>query len=155
MNFIGKIYELPKDVLSKRINDLINFFYENGSELKKNIKGYSTGMKKKLAFCAAIIHTPEILILDEPFSGLDPFVANQMVLFLKKYQREDRVILVSSHDLNYVEKIATHIGVLDNKNLQFNASLQEFTENGVNELDSALLKVIQPNNSELENIDWL
>ena len=76
-------------------------------------------------------------------------------LFLKKYQREDRVILISSHDLNYVEKIVTHIGVLDNKTLQFNTSIQEFTENGVNHLDSALLKVIQPNTSELENIDWL
>ena len=86
---------------------------------------------------------------------MDPFVANQMILFLKKYQRDDRVILISSHDLNYVEKIATHIGVLDNKTLQFNASIQEFTENGVNHLDSALLKVIQPNTSELENIDWL
>ncbi len=155
LNFIGKIYKLPKDILTKRINDLFEFFFENECELKKNIKGYSTGMKKKLAFCAAIIHTPEILILDEPFSGLDPFVANQMILFLKKYQRKDRVILISSHDLNYVEKIATHIGVLDNKALQFNASIQEFTENGINHLDSALLKVIQPNTSELENIDWL
>ncbi len=155
LNFIGKIYKIPADVLTKRIKDLIEFFFENESELKKIIKGYSTGMKKKLAFCAAIIHTPEILILDEPFSGLDPFVANQMILFLKKYQREDRLILISSHDLNYVEKIATHIGVLDNKALQFNASIQEFTENGVNHLDSALLKVIQPNTSELENIDWL
>ena len=112
-------------------------------------------MKKKLAFCAAIIHTPEILILDEPFSGLDPFVANQMIQFLQKYQRADRAILISSHDLNYVEKIATHIGVLDNKTLQFNASVQEFTENGVNHLDAALLKVIQPNTADLENIDWI
>jgi ABC-2 type transport system ATP-binding protein len=155
LNFIGKIYKIPKDILTKRINDLFAFFFENETELRKSIKGYSTGMKKKLAFCAAIIHTPEILILDEPFSGLDPFVANQMIQFLQKYQRADRAILISSHDLNYVEKIATHIGVLDNKTLQFNASVQEFTENGVNHLDAALLKVIQPNTADLENIDWI
>jgi len=155
LNFIGKIYKIPKDILAKRITDLFEFFFENKTELRKSIKGYSTGMKKKLAFCAAIIHTPEILILDEPFSGLDPFVANQMIQFLQKYQRADRAILISSHDLNYVEKIATHIGVLDNKTLQFNASVQEFTENGVNHLDAALLKVIQPNTTDLENIDWL
>ena len=155
LNFIGKVYKIPKDILTKRITDLFEFFFENETELRKSIKGYSTGMKKKLAFCAAIIHTPEILILDEPFSGLDPFVANQMIQFLQKYQRADRAILISSHDLNYVEKIATHIGVLDNKTLQFNASVQEFTENGVNHLDAALLKVIQPNTANLDNIDWL
>lgn len=155
LRFIGKIYELSPETIEKRINDLFSYFFENESDIKKNIKEYSTGMKKKIAFCASIIHTPELLILDEPFSGLDPFVANQMVNFLKKYQREDRVIFVSSHDLNYVEKIATHIGVLDNKNLVFNSSIQEFTENGEKELDSALLKIIKPNDNELENIDWV
>jgi ABC-type multidrug transport system ATPase subunit len=116
---------------------------------------FSTGMKKKIAFCAAVIHTPSILILDEPFSGLDPLVANQMVQFLQKYKREDRTILISSHDLTYVEKIATHIGVLDNKELVFNSSIKDFTENGENHLDAALLSILKPNDSQLDNLDWI
>jgi len=152
---VGKIYKMPQDMLKKRIADLFQYFFENESDLKKNISKYSTGMKKKLAFCAAVIHTPDILILDEPFSGLDPLVANQMVMFINKYQREDRLIFISSHDLTYVEKVATHIGVLDNKNLVFNSSLLDFTQNGEKELDSALLKILKPNATEIEKIDWL
>ena len=155
LKLIGSIYQIPADVLNKRIADLFSFFFENEADLKKNIAKYSTGMKKKIAFCAAVIHTPEILILDEPFSGLDPLVANQMVMFIKKYQRNDRVVFISSHDLTYVEKVATHIGVLDNTKLAFNSTIQDFTLNGENELDSALLKILKPNDTVLEKMDWI
>ncbi len=152
---VGKIYKMPVDILKKRIADLFQYFFENESDIKKNISKYSTGMKKKLAFCAAVIHTPDILILDEPFSGLDPLVANQMVMFINKYQRADRLIFISSHDLTYVEKVATQIGVLDNKNLIFNSTLLDFTQNGERALDSALLKILRPNTTELGKIDWV
>ncbi len=155
LNFIGKIYELPKKTIDKRITDLFDYFFEEEKDIKKNISRYSTGMKKKIAFCAAILHTPDILILDEPFSGLDPLVANQMIEFLKIYQQKDRTIFISSHDLNYVEKIATHIGVLNDSKLIFNSSLQDFTDFGINSIDNALLKILKPNTSELLKIDWL
>ncbi|MFN7540298.1 MAG: ABC transporter ATP-binding protein [Bacteroidota bacterium] len=153
--FVGKIYQIPTEILKKRINDLFNYFFEDDSDLKKNIAKYSTGMKKKIAFCASVIHTPDILILDEPFSGLDPLVANQMIHFIIKYQRTDRIIFISSHDLSYVEKVSTHIGVLDNHRLVFNSTINSFTENGAKELDAALLRIIKPNESIIEKIDWL
>lgn len=155
LKFIGKIYRIPGKTLQKRIDDLFHYFFEDEKDLKKRIARYSTGMKKKIAFCAAVIHTPDILILDEPFSGLDPLVANQMISFLKAYKNENRVIFISSHDLSYVEKIATHIGVLDERQLQFNSTLQDFTENGDRSLDNALLKILKPNETELANIDWV
>ena len=155
LTFVGKIYGLPSDILKKRIDDLFHYFFEDDSDLKKNISKYSTGMKKKIAFCAAVLHTPDTLILDEPFSGLDPLVTNQMISFLHQYTKNDRAILISSHDLNYVEKIATHIGVLNDNQLQFNSSLQDFTENGITSIDAALLKILRPNENQLSNIDWV
>ncbi|MDP2724044.1 MAG: ABC transporter ATP-binding protein [Bacteroidales bacterium] len=155
LTFIGKIYQIPSATLKKRIADLFQYFFEDEKDLKKSVSKYSTGMKKKLAFCASVLHTPELLILDEPFSGLDPLVANQMVLFIKKYHNSQRTIFISSHDLSYVEKVSTHIGVLDETRLVYNTSLQEFTQNGKNELDAALLKILKPNESELDKIDWL
>lgn len=155
LHFIGKIYSMPKEILKKRIDDLFGFFFENSQDLKKSIAKYSTGMKKKIAFCAAVIHTPEILILDEPFAGLDPLVAHQMIDFLKKYQHEDRTVFVSSHDLAYVEKIATHIGVLDNGFMKFDSTMTDFTQNGQNQLDAALMEIIKPKESKLDNFDWL
>jgi ABC-2 type transport system ATP-binding protein len=153
--FVGKIYQIPTETLKKRITDLFNYFFEDDSDLKKSIAKYSTGMKKKIAFCASVIHTPDILILDEPFSGLDPLVANQMIHFINKYQSPDRIIFISSHDLSYVEKVSSHIGVLDNHRLVFNSTINSFTENGANELDAALLGIIKPNESVIEKIDWL
>ncbi len=153
--FIGKIYNIPKNILQQRVKDLFNYFFDNEEDLKKNISYYSTGMKKKIAFCASVLHTPDILILDEPFAGLDPLVANKMVDFLKCYQKDYRTIFISSHDLNYAEKFATHIGVLNDSTFQFNSTLQEFTNNGINSLDSALIRILKPNDEEKINIDWL
>ncbi|MFA7272265.1 MAG: ABC transporter ATP-binding protein [Crocinitomicaceae bacterium] len=155
LTFVGKMYKVPKAILEQRIADLFRYFFENESDIDKNIGKYSTGMKKKIAFCAAVIHTPDLLVLDEPFSGLDPLVANQMVLFLKKYQNEQRSIFISSHDLGYVQKIATQIGVLDETKLVYNSSLQNFTEEGEQALDAALLKILHPNEAELDKIDWI
>jgi ABC-2 type transport system ATP-binding protein len=155
LKFVGNIYNIPTSELAHRIKGLFSFFYEDLTVLKKSISSYSTGMKKKLAFCAAVIHTPSILILDEPFSGLDPLVANQMLEFIKAYAKDDRVIFLSSHDLSYVEKIATHLGVIDEQELVYNASIKEFTENGIQSLDQALLKVLKPNNVELEKLEWI
>ena len=57
--------------------------------------------------------------------------------------------------MSYVEKIASHIGVLNDNQLQFNSTLQDFTENGESSLDNALLKILKPNETELAKIDWL
>lgn len=155
LKFVARIYRIPADTIGKRIEDLFSYFFEAEDDIRKSISKYSTGMKKKIAFCAAVMHTPDILILDEPFSGLDPLVANQMLHFLSKYQNGKRLIFVSSHDLSYIEKISTHIGVLSEGNLVFNSSLRDFTENGKRALDSALFELLNPNNKELSNIDWL
>lgn len=98
LSFIGKIYKISHEILEKRLHDLFDYFFEDDADLKKSISNYSTGMKKKIAFCAAVLHTPDILILDEPFSGLDPIVANQMITFLKMYKKKDRTVFISSHD---------------------------------------------------------
>jgi ABC-2 type transport system ATP-binding protein len=155
LKFIGKIYNLPKKTIDKRIKDLFNYFFENEADLQKSIFTYSTGMKKKVAFCAAVIHSPDTLLLDEPFSGLDPFVANQMIEFLKVYNEKNKTILISSHDLSYLEKVASHIGVLNGGQLVFNSTLQDFTDFGMNSIDKSLLNIIKPSESKLSQIDWL
>ncbi len=153
--FIGKMYKLSGDKLERRINDLFHYFFEDPRDLKKSTSNYSHGMKKKIAFCAAVMHTPDLLILDEPFSGLDLVSADLMIRFLKLYQRDDRVIFMSSHDLSYVEKITTHIGVLHERHLVFDSLLQDFTENGIQKIDAALLNILKPRGEgQLDKFDW-
>ena len=155
LSFLGSMYKIPKIQLKSRIESIFNFFFDDKTDLKKNILHYSSGMKSKIAFCAAVIHTPDILILDEPFSGLDPISANQMVSFLQQYKKEHRLILISSHNLHYVEKIATHIGILDKEKLVINSTIGDFTNSGVNTLDTALLEILKTKNIETNNLDWI
>lgn len=155
LKFVAKIYKMPAALIESRMKDLLTYFFENEKDLKKSISKYSTGMKKKVAFCSAVMHTPDVLILDEPFSGLDPMVANQMIAFLNKYQNGERLILISSHDLSYVEKMVQHILILNDAEIVYNNSLKSFTEEGEESLDDALLKVLRPNNAELDKMTWL
>ena len=155
LSFMGELYKMDKNTLMSRIDDLLGYFFEDEKALKKPISGFSTGMKKKLAFCAAIIHLPDILIMDEPFTGLDPFSVKKMTNVIKDYQRDDRVIFVSSHDLAYVSKIATHIGVIDEGKLLFNDTIQRFTNSGQREIDDSLFALLNQESEETQKLSWL
>lgn len=111
-------------------------------------------MKKKIELCSAVLHKPDILILDEPFAGLDPIMANQLCEFLLKYQNGNRIIFVSSHNLNFVSKIASNIGVLNNAKIVFDGTIKEFNENGNKKLDDSLFELLAEKTS-FEELRWM
>lgn len=155
LNFVAKLYRLSPDEAEERISSLISYFFTDKESLHKNIAGYSTGMKKKVGVAAAMLHKPQVLLLDEPFTGLDPIAAQLLVQLIRSYRSSSRVILISSHDLNYVEKIATHIGVLNDSHLLYNGSLQEFTMNGEHLIDQALFQLLLPPHATETKLDWM
>src|SRR5699024_9007432 len=66
----GKLYKLNSDTIRRRVDDLLSYFFDYPDNIKdKRLSGFSTGMKKKIGLIAAVLHTPDLLILDEPFSG--------------------------------------------------------------------------------------
>lgn len=157
LNFVAKLYKLPEAEAQQRISSLTNYFFTDKESLHKNIAGYSTGMKKKVGIVAAILHKPRVLILDEPFTGLDPIAAQLLVQLIRNYSTPNRVVLISSHDLNYVERVATHIGVLNDGQLMYNGSVQEFTMNGESLIDQALFQLLLPHHTTAAdtNMDWM
>lgn len=155
LHWIGLLYGLSKNVITAQISNLLNFFFDNGENLSGPSSGYSSGMKKKLAFCAAVIHKPDILLLDEPFANLDPVASDKLCDFLNAYRNKDRLIFVSSHDLLYVDKIATHIGILDNSALIYSDTISHFKDGNNRKLDEELLKFLRPNDKSLTLIDSL
>ena len=95
----------------KMVLDMVNL----GDEKNKQFKDFSLGMKQRLGIAAAIMHNPELLILDEPINGLDPFGIKEIRDLLKKLSCEYGVtILISSHILSEIENIADVIGFMDN-----------------------------------------
>lgn len=155
LEFSARLYRLESAHMRERVRSLLAFFFENEDDWHKPVKSYSTGMRRKISLCCAIIHLPKILIMDEPFSGLDPFAAKDIVRFVQQYQREDRIILTSSHDLDYLNKIVDRILVIDQGRLISDTSLEDFAIHGSGQIDEALFKLLSSEEKSFESIDWL
>lgn len=155
LEFTARLYNLDPEHLRQRVATLLAFFFENEDDWHKPVKSYSTGMRRKISLCSAIIHMPRVLVMDEPFSGLDPFAAKDIVRFIQHYQREDRIILTSSHDLDYLNKVIDRILVIDKGRIVSDTSLEDFAVHGSGQIDEALFKLLSSEEKSFESIDWL
>jgi ABC-type multidrug transport system ATPase subunit len=152
----GRLYKLDSDTTEKRMNDLLPWFFDKPEKIiGKRLSKFSTGMTKKIGLIAAVLHTPDLLILDEPFSGLDPLVARQCVDFINLYKNEQRTVFLASHDLSYVEQVATKVVVLDKQQFVFKGPLSDFTANGSDQIDGVLLELLQPEGQKNLKPEWL
>ncbi len=95
---------------------------------KKPTSAYSTGMKQRLGLAMALLHDPELLILDEPVNGLDPNGITEIRKIILQLQEEGKTILLSSHLLAELERIVSHVGILQDGKLQFEGTLQSLQE---------------------------
>jgi ABC-2 type transport system ATP-binding protein len=115
-----RIYHVPKE----RIPEVLNIvgLQDTG---KKTARRFSLGMKQRLSIALALLHRPELLILDEPTNGLDPNGIIELRELLKRLNREEGMtILVSSHILSEVEKMVTHVGIIARGCMLFQGSIQ-------------------------------
>src|SRR5690606_4470409 len=91
----------------------------------KKVQAYSLGMKQRLGIAASLLHSPEILILDEPTNGLDPSGIIEIRNLIKSLSREENMtILISSHLLSEIDQIATSVGIISNGSLIFQDSIE-------------------------------
>ena len=116
-----KIYIVP----NKSIDHVLKLVNLEGTG-RKRVKQFSLGMKQRLSIALALLHDPELLILDEPTNGLDPNGIIETRELIKKLNRENGVtIIVSSHILAEVERMASHVGIIHKGKLLFQGSLNE------------------------------
>lgn len=110
--FCGAMYGIKPDEIEKRIGELIDFF--NLKEKENDwIETCSTGMKKKVSLAAALIHQPKLLILDEPFEGIDPVSAKQIKENLRMMSDRQITVVISSHNLDTVEKLCDEVAIIN------------------------------------------
>lgn len=113
-------------------------------------------MKMKLKIMASLLHAPQILIMDEPFANLDPEASEKLIVLLSRFvQKDNNTVLISSHDLMYVEKIAAQICVLHDTHLVFDGSKTAFTENNGGEIDKSLFEMTGTKEANIQEIKWL
>ncbi|MBR0414904.1 MAG: ABC transporter ATP-binding protein [Clostridia bacterium] len=113
LKFLAAMYNLDTTTASNTMNNLFDKL-EMREWKKKSIKKLSTGMKKKTAFAAAILHAPDLLVLDEPFESVDPISQHKMKDLLHEYLENGGAVIMSSHVLDTVENICNKF-ILMNK----------------------------------------
>src|SRR6185503_1522399 len=113
--FFSELYQMPRQKALKRIDQLLSSL---GLVEKDKLTGeFSKGMKRKTAIARALLHDPDLLILDEPNSGLDPLTSFFIINYLKTLRREGKTILLSAHNLFHVETICDRVGIIKNGKL--------------------------------------
>lgn len=111
LNFIADVYGVPKAVREEKIHLYADTF-ELTADLAQPISAYSHGMKQKLAIIAALIHSPKLIIMDEPFVGLDPKAAHSLKLIMREIVQEGGAIFFSTHVLEVAEKLCDKIAII-------------------------------------------
>jgi len=113
LNFIGDMYRVPGPVRVELIQKYAGALELTG-DLGGLISSYSHGMKQKLALISALIHSPRLMVLDEPFVGLDPKAVHTLKEIMKELCRQGSAIFFSSHVLDVVEKLCNKIAIIKN-----------------------------------------
>jgi ABC-2 type transport system ATP-binding protein len=108
---VGQLRHLPSRPTADRIDALLHLFSLH-AERYSPISNYSKGMRQKILLCAALLHNPDLLLLDEPFSGLDVATALVLRSLIEELAARGKVILFSSHELETVERICKRVVIL-------------------------------------------
>ncbi len=124
LNFYAHVYKRPKEkrqLITDSLLELVNL----SDKKPLLVDSLSRGMKQRLSLARALIHEPELLILDEPASGLDPSARLELRLLILELQRMGKTIIISSHILSELEEMCTHVGVIANGRLAASDQTQD------------------------------
>ena len=160
IGYLPEAYGLPRwdtprkfltymGVLNGMIKNKLNPIIEKKAEeigfteyLDRKIRGLSKGTKQKIGIAQALIHDPEIMLLDEPTTGLDPIGRNEVLNSMKAFSQEGKTVLFSTHILSDVEKICDNIGIIHNGALILEGEPDILKQkHGTKDMDELFLKV--------------
>ena len=124
VNFVCDIYEVPQDIREKNIKKYAEMF-EIEDKLNDTIESFSHGMKQKVALISALTHDPKILIMDEPFVGLDPKAVFDVKEVMNEMIKEGKTIFFSTHILDVAEKLCSRVAIIKKGELVKVGNMQE------------------------------
>jgi ABC-2 type transport system ATP-binding protein len=144
LNFVGRMYGLDRITAAKRTAELLDFM-QLVDQPKALVTDYSHGMQKKLALAAAVIHGPKILFLDEPFEGVDAIASNTLKSMLQNMIARGATIFLTSHVLEIVERLCSHVAIIHRGQLVAQGSLEELRAGVEAQAAAALTAAGTPN----------
>jgi ABC-2 type transport system ATP-binding protein len=152
LTFVGRMHLLPRETIRERIGELLALLDLDNEEKKLTLE-YSHGMKKKLALAAALIPNPELLFLDEPFEGVDAVTSRIIRDLLAGYVARGSTVFLTSHVLELVEKLCTHVGIIVRGALVEQASMEEIRRDG--SLEDRFLRAAGADAAVAPKLTWL
>ena len=141
LNFIADIFWLSKEVREERIRRIADTF-DLTADLAQNVSAYSHGMKQKLVIISALIHEPKLLLMDEPFVGLDPTAAFHLKEEMHALCAKGGAILYSTHVLEVAQKLCDSVVIIKDGKLVRTGSMEEVT--GDSSLEDVFLELEKP-----------
>jgi len=128
LNFIADVFNVSKEDREQRIKKYADAF-ELTSDLAQPISSYSHGMKQKLTIISALIHKPKLILMDEPFVGLDPMAAHTLKGFMRELCNEGGAIFFSTHVLDVAEKLCDKVAIIKDGKLIVSGTMAEVKGN--------------------------
>ena len=125
--FFAKLRDVPIDTAKKRITKYLKHFdlYE---KREQKLNSFSKGMQQNVQFISAIVHEPQLLILDEPFTGLDPVNTKRMKDFVKDYTKSGKTVVLSTHRMEQVESLADEICLINKGQVVLTGDIEKIKE---------------------------
>ena len=124
LNFIADIFSIPSDERKRKIEKYAELFSMTDA-LGESVSSYSHGMKQKLAVIAAWIHSPKLILMDEPFVGLDPKAAHTLKEMMREHCDDGGAIFFSTHVLEVAEKLCDKVAIIKNGRLIKSGTMEE------------------------------
>jgi len=152
LEFAGRMYRLERAVARERADELITLF-ELAESRDKLIADYSKGMRKRVAMAAALIHRPQLFLMDEPFEGVDAIGARRMKELLQEQVRRGATVFLTSHVLEVVERLCERVAIIHEGRVVMETDISSLTER-VETLEDAFVRAVGAGMSA-EPLEWL
>ena len=110
LSFVARMYGLQEHEVQRRVKELLSALELTDSS--KTLAEYSTGMRKRVSFAAAVIHSPDVLFLDEPFESIDPAGVALLKQWLRRFTEQGRTVFITSHVLETVERLCDRVAII-------------------------------------------
>ncbi len=149
---LAEIRGIDADTARSRIEQLLSTLQLTG-DADRQIAGYSHGMRKKTALAAAVLHRPRLLLLDEPFEGVDPVSARTMRSMLDRFRAGGGTVVFSSHVMDLVERLCDHVGVIHDGSMVAIGPTEALRRG--RRLEDAFIDVIGGSEIDDSALEWL
>lgn len=149
---MGELRRMDAGVVRERTEQLLATLQLDG-DADRQIAGYSHGMRKKTALAAAMLHRPRLLLLDEPFEGVDPVSARTMRAMLDRFRTGGGTVVFSSHVMDLVERLCDHVGVIDHGKVVASGPTDQLR--GGRRLEDVFIDVVGAGDTDPDDLAWL